>query len=74
LLTLQPAKVNRGYCQAAVVQKAADIFNYFSGIPAELGSRVPEDMHSGRSDSGFSEVSLEVAIECPAGDAFTMVR
>ena len=74
LLTFKPAQIDSGYCQAAVVQKPADIFDGFSRIPAKFGGCVPEDMHSRRSDSSLFEVSLEVSVECSAGDAFTMVR
>jgi hypothetical protein len=41
-----------------VVQKPADIFNSFSRIPAKLGGCMPEDVHSGRGDSGFFKVTL----------------
>ena len=57
-----------------MVQKPADIFHCFSSISAQLGGCMPEDVDARRSNSGLFEVSLEVAIERPAGDSFTRVR
>ena len=54
-----------------MVQKTADVFDGFPRISPKFGGCVPKDMHSRRRDASLFEISLQVAIECSAGDAFT---
>jgi hypothetical protein len=57
-----------------VVQKTADIFYRFTGIPAKLGGGVPEDIDSRRSNSSFSKIPLQVAVKGTTRYSFAFVR
>jgi len=50
-----------------MVEEATDILHRLSHIPTKLGCSVPEYMDAGGSNACLAEVTLEVAVEGPAG-------
>ena len=74
LLSFQSPQVDSGDSKAAVVKKTTHVLDSFPGIASQFGSGMPEDVHSGGGDASLSEISLQVAVECAAGDSVSMVR
>jgi hypothetical protein len=53
-----------------VVEEAAHILHGFPSIPPQLGGRMTEDMDSSGFNASHPKVSLKVALESAAGQAF----
>ena len=65
LLSLKPPEVRRGYRQGAVIQEPGHVLDALTGVPAELGGGMAQDVKAGRWHVSPQNVTAEANRLCP---------